>query len=246
MAEISKFVGEQIRYFRKLRGYTLKDFSNIIGRSISAVSKYENGTISIDINTLQLISEALEINLEQLLPPVISPAHADRGTHKTELNPSNFFLQHDIYYMYFSFNSNARDENKGITTSVIEIHRQDNGPDTMVMYSDCSEPRGNYRKSLYVYKGTVLYYDFVVYFFLDNLYHSGGLDYICAKVPFKHNSRTTGLYTGLSESMRNPAVTKVVISGTPLDLTDELANELMISDKESIHDIKHRNALIIR
>lgn len=246
MNNICCHVGSQIRFFRKLRGFTLKDFAAQLNKSVSTISKYESGDISIDVITLSEVAAALEVTIEQLLPPNYIDTSIKSKDSIYSLDNRHFFAQKNIYYMYYSFTSSRKSQNKGITVSVIEIRRNRNAPDEAFLYSDCETPEVNYRKSKYVYHGNILYYDFVVYFFLENVYHESCWDYICAKVPFKHTDTTTGLYTGLSESLRNPGVTKVIISTTLLEPTEELLKELDITEKDTIYDLKHRNSLIIR
>lgn len=246
MNNICSYVGAQVRYFRKLRGITLKELSKTIDKSISTISKYESGSIPIDIHTLQQVADALKVTLEQLIPSI----HETRQTTSTRttrpLDEKHFFNQSDVFYVYYNLNSNQKADSKGISVNVIEITRKPDGQDEVVFYNECTTPNTNYRNCIYVYKGNVRYHDFVVYFILENVFHKGSFDYICAKVPFNNINTTTGLYTGLSESIRNPSATKVIISTTPLELTDELASRLLISDKETIYDIKHKNSLVIK
>lgn len=68
MKNICRHVGSQIRFFRKLRGFTLKEFAAQLNKSVSTLSKYESGDISIDIFTLSEIARTLEVTIEQLLP----------------------------------------------------------------------------------------------------------------------------------------------------------------------------------
>ena len=71
MAEISLQIGERIRSFRKNRKLTLEELSQKIHKSRSTISKYENGEIAVDIETLYEIADALSVHVEQLLwrPP---------------------------------------------------------------------------------------------------------------------------------------------------------------------------------
>lgn len=59
MAEISQEIGRRIRAFRKMRKLTLDELALIIYKSKSTISKYEKGEISIDIETLYDIADAL-------------------------------------------------------------------------------------------------------------------------------------------------------------------------------------------
>ena len=49
MGSFSYHVGQRIKKYRKSRGYTIEQFSAMINKSKATVSKYENGTITIDV-----------------------------------------------------------------------------------------------------------------------------------------------------------------------------------------------------
>ena len=49
MGSFSYHVGQRIKKYRKSRGYTIEQFSAMINKSKATLSKYENGTITIDI-----------------------------------------------------------------------------------------------------------------------------------------------------------------------------------------------------
>ena len=66
MKEISIHVGQKIRLYRKMKGLTIEVFAGMIHKSKATVSKYENGDISIDIETLFVIAQALEIPVNKL------------------------------------------------------------------------------------------------------------------------------------------------------------------------------------
>lgn len=246
MQNICQYAGAQIRYYRKLRGYTLSELANRINKSVSTLSKYEGGTISVDLLTLSEIAVSLEVTIEQLLPPAHQNAPARENGAGLSLDPRHFFAHRDVYYMYFLFSPSRNAANMGVTVNAIEIKRNENAPDEAYLYCDCSEPETNYKCCKFVYHGTVLYYDFIVYFLLENMYHVGCHDYICAKVPFTHTNTTTGLYTGVSESLRNPGATKVIISKSLINITEDTVKELTLNDKDTIYDFKNRNALIVK
>ena len=67
MKEISIHVGQRIRLYRKMKGLTIETFAGMIQKSKATVSKYENGDISIDIETLFVIAQALEVSVNQLV-----------------------------------------------------------------------------------------------------------------------------------------------------------------------------------
>ena len=78
MSTLSHLIGSRIRTFRKKQGMTLQELAEQISKSRATVSKYENGEIVIDIETLTHISEVLHVPLAQLAEkpqpkPVFSP-----------------------------------------------------------------------------------------------------------------------------------------------------------------------------
>ena len=81
-------MGQRIKKYRKSRGYTIEQFSAMINKSKATLSKYENGAITIDIETLYDIAQALDIDLKCFIdyqPPVF---HQDAALPK-----NNYFNQ---------------------------------------------------------------------------------------------------------------------------------------------------------
>ena len=95
MSSFSYFVGQRIKKYRKSRGYTIEQFSAMINKSKATVSKYENGTITIDVETLYDIARALDIDLKCFIdyqPPVF---------HAQSVLPKNFYFNQPRAYMYY-------------------------------------------------------------------------------------------------------------------------------------------------
>ena len=94
MSSFSYFVGQRIKKYRKSRGYTIEQFSAMINKSKATLSKYENGAITIDIETLYDIAQALEIDLKCFIdyqPPVF---------HQDASLPKNSYFNQSLAYMY--------------------------------------------------------------------------------------------------------------------------------------------------
>ena len=86
MGSFSYHVGQRIKKYRKSRGYTIEQFSAMINKSKATLSKYENGTITIDIETLYDIAQALNIDLKCFIdyqPPVF---------HQEQVLTGNFYF----------------------------------------------------------------------------------------------------------------------------------------------------------
>lgn len=64
---ITREVGSRIRYARKSRGMSMEELAQAIYKTRSAISKYENGQISVDIATLYDIANALKVSIYDLL-----------------------------------------------------------------------------------------------------------------------------------------------------------------------------------
>ena len=87
MGSFSYHVGQRIKKYRKSRGYTIEQFSAMINKSKATLSKYENGTITIDIETLYDIAQALNIDLKCFIdyqPPVF---------HQEQVLAGNFYFK---------------------------------------------------------------------------------------------------------------------------------------------------------
>lgn len=60
MSSINTHVGKMIRKYRKAANLTLQQLADAIHKSRATICKYENGDISIDIETLYEISQVLQ------------------------------------------------------------------------------------------------------------------------------------------------------------------------------------------
>ncbi|MBR1442490.1 MAG: helix-turn-helix transcriptional regulator [Firmicutes bacterium] len=67
MNQITSHVGSKIKLYRKNNGLSINELASLIHKSKSTLSKYENGLISIDIETLYDISKVLHVNLSGLV-----------------------------------------------------------------------------------------------------------------------------------------------------------------------------------
>lgn len=85
MSNFTCYVGEQIRKYRKAGKMTLQDLADAIHKSRATVCKYENGDISVDIETLYEISQILQVSMSQLttgLPETASKPSMHREKDK--------------------------------------------------------------------------------------------------------------------------------------------------------------------
>lgn len=66
MSNINIHVGKMIRKYRKAANLTLQQLADAIHKSRATICKYENGDISMDIETLYEISQVLQVSVPQL------------------------------------------------------------------------------------------------------------------------------------------------------------------------------------
>ena len=59
-------LGKEVRAFRKHKGMTVKELSQLTGLSVGMLSKIENGTTSPSLTTLQALADALSVPITEL------------------------------------------------------------------------------------------------------------------------------------------------------------------------------------
>lgn len=151
---ITREVGSRIRYARKSRGMSMDELAQAIYKTRSAISKYENGQISVDIATLYDIANALKVSIYDLLyrntPDIDQEYNAEVPA---------FFREVSQLYMYFFDAHLNRTVEKGGDLTEEEINsREDIYPEEM--YTIAAEPN------------TKVEYD--LHGFIQNIYYRGG------------------------------------------------------------------------
>ena len=234
MKEISIHVGQRIRLYRKTKNLTIETFAGMIHKSKATVSKYENGDISIDIETLFVIAQALEIPVNQLIDYTKEEAPAEgEGTVNHQLTKSR-------YYMYFYDGRRNR-----IARNIIEVQDggQENGVFDANMYAYL-ENFDNYYQCKLLYHGVMRRYDTFVNFNFENQNNKVERAFLYAINSFSHSGRMAGLYCGLSTQPILPACFKFVLSPEILEEDEELKSELTVS-KEDIKVLKKMNMFVV-
>lgn len=74
--ELYLFIGKTIRTIRKARHITLSDMARELNKSVSTISKYENGQLYMGINDLLDICRILSIDVRTLLPGTETESNA--------------------------------------------------------------------------------------------------------------------------------------------------------------------------
>ena len=223
----------QVKEIAKMKGLTIETFAGMIQKSKATVSKYENGDISIDIETLFVIAEALEVSVNQLVDYAAEKEDVDDGRKKHPLSRSR-------YYMYFYDGRRNR-----IARNVIEVQDggQENGTFEANMYAYLDNFE-NYYQCRLLYHGTMRRYDTFVNFNFENQNNKVERAFLYAINSFSHSGRMAGLYCGLSTQPILPACFKFILSPEILEENEELKAELTVS-KEDIKVLKKMNMFVV-
>lgn len=232
MSIITREVGKRIRGMRKKRGMTLEKLAAEIHKSKAAISKYERGEISVDVETLYEIADALHIHVEQLFwcPPV---AGATNFQGKT----LGFFAGLAQFYGYIF---DGRDNH--IIQCVFDVlSENDLGQYKVMMYMNFYD-FGHFQQCETTYYGYMEHYDTLSDINLTN--QDSPMEKASCKVLAAYLDAPTkwGLWTGVSSRPIMPIATKMLLSKTPLTTDAELAKRLKIS-REDVRLLKLYNML---
>jgi len=234
MSEISQHVGQRIKKYRKSRGLTIQQFSQMINKSKATLSKYENGTITIDIETLLDIANTLEIELVHLID-------YESPNIKPEILPKNTYFNKHKYYMYY-YDGRIK---RGGRSLICLTPTQDNSRDVMVMLYNGLDTFDHLEKCHYIFAGTMKPYDTITHFYLTNQINATEKMYICILNPMHASSPAVGLMAGIgSNPFFAPIAIKTLISKEILEENDNFINALKLN-KEDHHMIKYYNMVVI-
>ena len=210
MSEISKEIGQNIRRTRKMRKITHQQLAQAIGKSQSAISKYESGEIAVDIDTLYAIANALQVHIETLL---YFPNTATSSSTLKEC-PAFFRNVKNLYGYVYDGRINR------IGRRLFELHPEENGLTKVMMYMNF-EDYDHYQNCENTYKG---------YMELETAY-------IQILAPTLNAETKWALFTGLSTRPIMPIARKLLLSKNRLCENKELENQLKVS-KEDIKQLK--------
>ncbi len=218
----SKQIGTNIRRIRNQRGYTVSTLASAIRKSPSAVSKYESGAISIDLETLYDVAEALHVQPDSLLVPI---------TLEPEFSSSNeapaFFSEHNLIYLYYY---DGRTEE--IHTSCLKLTgMKDQATFDVLLYMNLPES-GDLNACEHFYVGTLYASDNVSSCALHNTQYSLERLSFFINNCYQDTRYKTGIMTGLSMSPLMPIVAKILVTTQPAENPLTLKEDLLISDED--------------
>lgn len=217
MCTFSRYIGRQIRFYRKQKGLTLEQLADMICKSKSSVSKYENGEVSIDAETLFDIASALQIPLSHLTDYPTPQANAE------PLNINGFFFGTHTFYHYCSFF-------KRFYTSVLTLE-QDGESIRPVFYFNVQDFQ-NYNDCGFLYRGEIsASYTHINLHMINEINPADEINMTYINL-FSNQMTTRGILSSVSEQKITPCATKCLLSKSPLRIDDSLKKQLLPTSEE--------------
>ncbi len=226
MSDITRMIGTNIRTYRRASRMTIDQLADCIHKSKATVGKYEQGAISIDVDTLYEIAKALGIAPSLLLQKTVEEPTGER--FPTSLSDTRRFL-----YLY--------DGRKSRIVRSLLVHA-DQG-DAVTLFYDLvafDEPQ----RCRVLYFGHCRTHDFVTNYLLDNQSSEMEHLFICLMRSIDKATYSAGLLSGISSRMLLPASSKCILSGEPLPENDALKEELLLT-KEDLRLTKRYNMFMV-
>ena len=222
-------LGENLKYYRKLRGFTLDELGNKIHKTKATVSKYEKSEIIPDMLTVLEICNTLNINLSQLFPLSV------QFLNYSFTNP---FHSDKVYLYYYT-------ENK-LILSILELQIEDNLILTK-FYNGVQNINHYKTDSCYYYEGT-LQTDKIIGFI--NLHNPTSQEtqlenvQISFTIPWSKKFQITNFFIlGLTPNAL-PIVKKGIMSTSPIKNITPYKKYLHIT-KTDLSNIQKDNAWIL-
>ena len=227
MEPINEHVGRKVRNYRKMKGMTLQQLADAIHKSRATVSKYENGEITLDVVTLYEISEALDINLDQL-----TDYHAQKAEEIVPSAPdyegqSPYFQANRLFAYFYDGRYNRLKE------IVIDVRKNivnEDGSCEAAMSIRSSTANG--RSSEVYYNGNVLYSDMLIRFNFVNRFNKLEQDLLYIFNPLELRDFTEGLLCGISSADLKPCAFKCLVALAPSEDYALLRSRLELTTRE--------------
>lgn len=243
---VSARIGNHIRRLRKEKRLTIEALAASIQKGASTVSKYENGSISIDLDTLVDIAKVLNVEPQHLV--ALATADSSGQSFDESFNYNIFFrnrLQPSKVFMY-QYDGRI----KRIVKSILDIV-----PNEQEKEINCSLHLDvpDFAKAdlcRYFYTGKMFSYDTIIYFFMTNPFNPCGRISVCAVNPYylqhleQKETKFYGLFSGFSFRPFTPFSSKVILSLSPLREDEDLMESLTLS-KDDFKSIKKYNFMLL-
>ena len=236
MSEISVEIGKKIRVFRKSINMTLTDLSEKIYKSKSTISKYEKGEISIDLETLYDIADALNVHVEQLLCQ--HNLQSNQSIEPLDSVPGFFKGLTQFYSYVYDGRSNQ------ILRCVFDVLAEtDRNRSRLMMYMNYTD-LDHYQQCENTYWGYIVHYHALTNIELTN--QESPMEQASAHILASYLDAPTkwGLFNGFSTRPMMPISVKMLFSKKPLKEDEALLKDLKVN-REDIRLLKLYNMMCV-
>ena len=230
--DINSEIGKKIKYYRKIKKITLEDLSKKIYKSVSTISKYENGLIKIDVESLYLIAHAFDININNLL--YIEDEYVLDDSK--DFLPA-FFNNTAKFYSYF-YDGRI---NKIVKSKLNIVSKINNNTYKVLMYMNYTDSQ-HYQICENTYTGIIEHFDAKRNILLTNKDTPMEKATIQILASYLDEETKWGLWNGFSSRPMMPVSFKMFFSKRELKINKELENHLKMS-REDIKFLKLYNML---
>lgn len=206
-------IGKALRKYRKLKHLSLQYVGDKIYKTKATMSKYENGEITPDFNTVLELCNILDIDLSTLVPSINS------------ICSSNLPFDTDTLYLYY-LTSNK------LITSTIKIQTGTNNKYLAYFYNGI---KNNAENPAYYYEGNIEYFENVAYMNFKNIDFSRlGMErvQIIINLPLSNINNYYNCFITEFSSNFIPVVKKGILSTTSLDKSKINFKKLKVSPQE--------------
>lgn len=234
MGDISREIGHRIRNFRKSRHMTLDMLAQLVCKNKSTLSKYENGEIILDIETIYEIAKALGIHVEQLL--YCTP---DRVPIRSSGPMNAFFSGVTQFYSYYydgRFNC--------IVPCVFDVLLQSEDDRYKIMMYANFRSFDSYQNCETTYWGYMEHYDAISNVILTNQDSPMEKAHVQILATYMNSDTKWGLFTGLSARPMMPVALKMLFSKKRLP-EDETLTQMLKVTREDIRLMKLYNMMTV-
>jgi transcriptional regulator with XRE-family HTH domain len=230
----SKRLGKYIREYRKASGMSLDSLGREVNKSKATICKYENGSTSIDVETLEDIAHALNIDMGHL----VAMAQAIPDAEGINMELSSLCEGKKSYFLYFYDGAADRLSKSIILLSPAESQARYNAS-LFYAVDDFCEPG----KCKVLYLGTAHTAENYINFIFKNTKNAAESVFLIAKEPFLKGEALNGIITGISFKYLQPISFHVLLSEQIINDEKKLTESLKIHKKE-LSNIQHVNGLM--
>ncbi|MDR1800790.1 MAG: helix-turn-helix transcriptional regulator [Lachnospiraceae bacterium] len=212
---ILEHVGGRIRLYRKHRGLSLEELSNLIHKSKASISKYELGQVAIDIVTLYDIAQALDITPFQLFDVSIPSADSKGASCGNTADTIG-----DLHLYHAS--------HKKIYHSILRTYPDDGTGQTKATLFYRLEKDDDIERCYCIYHGNMYHHELLLSFILRNYHNSIENILLNFTIPIHRYEQLIGMLSGINAVTHAPVAYKALLSKTPRKADSELLSELTI------------------